>query len=164
MIFAPSEIFALMTYALKYFSQHRKLPKSLPVREPLGPVIKFDYLNEVASVELDIILKNIANIDREIDFSQQLPAEIEFSGSKIPLASVYYAFAHLLKSSIPDSDNVIFQPVEPLPEIASKDYFKAQSWTKQAYPANFTGKNICTYSRLQTWTFKPASKTIKGVQ
>jgi peptidoglycan/xylan/chitin deacetylase (PgdA/CDA1 family) len=160
MIFAPSEIFALMTYALKYFSNYRKLPESLPVREPLGPVaLESDSLNDNLSLPIETIMESIANIDRELDFSQQLAAEIEFSGCKISLPSAYYAFAHLLKNSIPDSGNVIFQPVEPLPEIASKDYFNAQSWTKQSYPAGFTGKNICAHARLQSWTFKPA-KTI----
>lgn len=157
MIFAPSEIFALMTYALKHFSKYHKLPESLPVREPLGPVVlESSSLSEAVSVPVETILGNIANIDRELDFSQQIPAKIEFSACKIPLASVYYTFAHLLKNSIPDSGNVIFHPVEPLPEIASKDYFNAQSWTKQSYPAGFTGKNICIHSRLQSWTYKPA--------
>jgi hypothetical protein len=157
MIFTPSEIFALMTYTLKYFSAYHKFPQSLPLRKPLGPVVlESGSLNEAVSVPIETIMGNIANIDKELDFSQQIPAEIEFSGCKIPLASVYYAFARLLKTSIPDSGNVIFQPAEPLPKIASKDYFNAQSWTKQSYPTGFTGKNICIHSRLQSWTYKPA--------
>ena len=165
MIFAPSEIFSLMTYALKYFAKHHKLPESLPLREALGPVVLEPCsLNESVSVAIDIIFKNIANIDRVLDFSQQLPVEVEFSNCKIPLASAYYAFAHLLKDSIPNSGNVIFEPATPLPEIASKDCLNAQSWTKQSYPAGFSGENICTYARLQSWTYKPASKTINGAK
>ena len=156
-IFSPSEIFALMTYALKYFSNYRKLPESLPLRDPLGPTLESRSLNEAVSIPIDVIMRNIADIDRELEFSQQSPCEIEFSDSKIPLASAYFAFARMLQNPIPDSGNLTFQPTEPLPEIASNDYFDAQSWTKESYPAGFTGKNICTHCRLQSWTYKPAS-------
>jgi len=158
MIFSPCEIFALMTYALKCFSNCRKLPESLPLRDPLGPTLESRPLNEAVSVPIDIIMSNIATIDRELEFSQQSPAEIEFSDSKISLASAYFAFAKMLQNPIPDSGNIIFQPTDPLPEIASNDYFNAQSWTKESYPAGFTGENICIHCRLQSWTYKPASQ------
>ena len=157
MIFSPSEIFALMTYALKYFSNYRKLPESLPLRDLLGPTLESRSLNEAVSIPIDVIMRNIADIDRELEFSQQSPCEIEFSDSKIPLASAYFAFARMQQNPIPDSGRLTFQPTEPLPEIASNDYFDAQSWTKESYPAGFTGENICTHCRLQSWTYKPAS-------
>ena len=157
MIFSPAEIFALMTYALKYFSNYRKLPESLPLRDPLGPTIESRCLNEAVSIPIEAIMRNIADIDREFEFSQQSPCEIEFSDAKIPLSSAYFAFAKMLQNPIPDSGNLTFQPTEPLPEIASSDYFDAQSWTKESYPAGFTGRNICTHCRLQSWTYKPAS-------
>ena len=157
MIFSPTEIFALMTYALKYLSNDRKLPGLLPLRDPLGPVLESRALNEAVSVPLDMIMRNIAHIDRELEFSQQLPAEMKFSDVKISLESAYFAFARMLQNPIPDSGNITFQPTAPLPEIASNDYFHAQSWTKESYPAGFTGKNICLHCRLQSWTYKPAS-------
>ena len=156
-IFSPAEIFALMTYALKYFSNYRKLPESLPRRDPLGPTLESRPLGEALSIPIDVIMRNIAAIDRELEFSQQSPSEIGFSDSKIPLASAYFAFARILQNPIPDSGNLTFQPSELLPELASTDYFDANSWTKESYPAGFTGKNICTHCRLQSWTYKPAS-------
>ena len=104
----------------------------------------------------DVIMRNIADVDREIEFSQQSPYEIGFSGAKIPLSSAYLAFARMLKNSIPDFGNLTFHPTKPLPEIASSDYFSAQSWAKESYPAGFTGRNICNHCRLQSWTYKPA--------
>jgi hypothetical protein len=157
MIFSPAEIFAFMTYALKYFSNNRKLPKSLPWRDPLGPVFESCSLDEAVTVPVDIILSNIADIDRELAFSQQSPAEIAFSDSKIPLASAYLGFARMLQNPIPDSGDITFRPTEPLPATARHEYFEAPSWTKESYPAGFTGENICIHCRLQSWTYKPAS-------
>ena len=159
MIFSPAEIFGLMTYALKYFSNCHKLPESLPLRDTLGPTFESPSLNEAVSIPIDVILRNIADIDRELEFSQQSPCEIEFSDSKIPLAPAYFAFARMLQNPILDSGNLIFQPTDPLPEIATKDYFDAPSWTKDSYPAGFTGENICTHCRLQSWTYKPVIGT-----
>ena len=159
MIFSPAEIFGLMTYALKYFSNYHRLPKSLPWRDTLGPTFESLSLNEAVSIPIDVILRNIADIDRELEFSQQLPGEIEILDIKIPLAPAYFAFARMLQNPIIDLGNLIFQPTDPLPEIATKDYFDARSWTKDSYPAGFTGENICTNCRLQSWTYKPVIGT-----
>ena len=98
--------------------------------------------------------------DQELEFSQQSPSEIKFSDCNIPLVSAYFAFARILQNPIADSGKIIFQPTEPLPEIASiasNDYFAAQSWTNISYPTGLTGKNICIHCRLQSWTYKPAA-------
>lgn len=159
MILAPSEIFALMTYALKYFSIYREIPQYLPMREPLGPVVLTSCtLNEVVSIPTEAVIENIVSIDKELDFSQQLPVEIEFSDFKIPLGSAYHAFAELLKNPVPNSGKIIFRPATSLPQVAAQSGFSAQSWTKQSYPEGFTGENICIHARLQSWTFKPAPR------
>ena len=146
-----------MTYALKYFSNYRKLPESLPRRDPLGPTLESRPLGEALSIPIDVIMRNIAAVDRELEFSQQSPSEIEFSDAKIPLASAYFAFARLVQNPIPNSGRLTFEPREPLPEIAANDYFDASSWTKESYPEGFTGTGICAHCRLQRWTYKPAS-------
>ena len=156
-IFSPCEIFALMTYALKFHSIYHTLPDSLPLRDPLGPVLESRALNEAVDVSIDVIMGNIAAIDRELEFSQQSPCEMEFSDTKIPLASAYLAFAKMLQNPIAKSGDLTFQPTGLLPKITSDDYFAAQLWTKESYPAGFTGENICTHCRLQSWTYKPAS-------
>ena len=146
-----------MTYALKFYSVFHALPDSLPLRDPLGPTLESPALNEAVDVSISVIMENIADIDRELEFSQHSPCEMDFSDIKIPLASAYLAFAKMLQNPIAKSGDLTFQPTGPLPEIMSDDYFAAQLWTKESYPADFTGENICTHCRLQSWTYKPAS-------
>jgi peptidoglycan/xylan/chitin deacetylase (PgdA/CDA1 family) len=154
---SPCEMFALMTYALKFHSTYHILPDSLPLRAPLGPVLESRALKQAVVVSIDALMGRIAEIDRELDFSQQSPCELGLADTSIPLASAYLAFAKMLQGSIPTSGDLTFHPAAPLPEVASDDCFAAQSWTKESYPAGFTGENICTHRRLQSWTYKPAS-------
>ena len=50
-----------------------------------------------------------------------------------------------------------------LPEAAAAEpEYLEKTWTRDIYPENFTGKEICRLSTLQSWSFRPAEKMIQG--
>ena len=47
--------------------------------------------------------------------------------------------------------------IVPLPVSAEEPEFSRKSWTRDIYPDDFTGKNICRLARLQSWSFRKAT-------
>ena len=50
-----------------------------------------------------------------------------------------------------------------LPKAAVEEpEYRLTEWTRDIYPADFTGKEICRFSTLQSWGFRPAEKFVQG--
>ena len=50
-----------------------------------------------------------------------------------------------------------------LPESAKDELeYRLTEWTRDIYPADFTGKEICRLSTLQSWGFRPSEKIVQG--
>ena len=158
--YSPAEILGLIVEALSFFQANNAMPETVPYRDLLGPVSETAATSSFA-ISTSTLLKNILRINREIDFTRQLPAQIQIESTLMSTAGLLAACVAILaallgRRSLDAVHTVHVDMQKKLPHIATHSYFWQETFTKPSYPDNFTGQNICKACRLQSWTYKPA--------
>ncbi|OGV52422.1 MAG: hypothetical protein A2017_10925 [Lentisphaerae bacterium GWF2_44_16] len=163
LFYSPSEIFGMLLYALKYYSDTNHLPETVPYRDLLGPLNIAPQDPEGRVLKVEKILAEIKYIDREAEFYKRMPSYIEIDGIKIPPGTALCAFAELTEMlyTVGKVENIPLKKFPDFPKIAEEAYFIVDKFTKASYPDTFTGRNICTLCKLQSWTYKPGCSVPK---
>ncbi len=137
--FTPAEVFGLLIGAVT------RETEELPFRRLIGPVEPSPELTQAVTLPLEKILPALRAVDREMDFTSQMPSAI----SDIPPGALWRGMISYLKAP---GKTITFTPGPELPEEAAEPYFAAETWMKKSYPEHFTGEKICEACRRQSWT------------
>lgn len=142
---SPAELFGLLVRAMLFDHD------LLSTRPLLGPVSNTALpLTGPLSLPLAAVREALAQLDREMDYRTQLPAAWEISGRLLSPADIWRGMLGWLRQP---AEMVTFLPGEQEPEIARQEYFARRTWTRDIYPAGFTGEELCAANRRQSWTW-----------
>src|SRR5690606_33586393 len=96
--------------------------------------------------------------DREMEISGAMPVTCNVRGAALGPGQLLRGLLKLyagVRTNRSTGDFVCSG--ENLPAIAKEAYFQENGFTRIGlYPPDFTGRQICTFSRSQSWSWKPA--------
>jgi len=159
---SPGEVFAMLVSALSHYAEAGRLPGAVPFRTVLGPVEEAPENAAPASVRVSTLWRELPRVERELDFRQRLPASLTVRGKTIAPGAALTGMAELARRILESGEappQAVFGPVPDYPAVAAEDYFQETTFTHgDLYPEGFTGAGVCRHCRLQSWSYKPASR------
>jgi len=155
---SPAEAFGVLIRVLRTWHETGHLPTKAFVRTVIGPLAPIPEQRADVTAKTSEILKTLAPVDRELDLTIAVPQSTVIAGSTVGpgqllrgLVKIYFG----IRAS-PRVEKVVLAGAD-LPEIAKEPYFLEKGFTRKGlFPDDFTGKNICAMSRVQSWSWKPA--------
>lgn len=161
--FSPAEIFGLLVDALDHGAARGSLPDIVPYRELLAPVEPAADAPPPGVTPGAALTAVLQRLNRDLDLHRRLPALIDPDGIALPPENLLAEGAALLDACaagrpLPDLRSAARPPESRMPRIAAHPHFQETTFTKPSYPEGFTGSRLCSIRRLQSWSYKPATR------
>lgn len=155
--FSPADVFGVLSLALVRWSREGALPDHLPVREILGPPEPAGSLASGRQVPLPALLGACEQVEREIELHHRMPSACRLDGQRVGpaslLAAMGQAVAAIGRGQRPRMVRLVSRP--PYPAVVER-LFKEVKVDSSELPKDFRPGRIATYTRLQSWTLRPA--------
>jgi len=161
--FSPAETLTALAESILSYVENKALPNKVRRREVLGPMdmpIREPEIGKLTWKDATRIAEKIAYHVRE---KGALPGNVEIEeGRRVGIASVYLAFADIslkLNEGVIPRQTVL-KAANSYPSIAEKIEEEVRGnligWI--IHKPDLNQENIVKYTKLQTWTLKPAHR------
>ncbi|RLI12544.1 hypothetical protein DRO35_02840 [Candidatus Bathyarchaeota archaeon] len=163
--FSPAETLVAMAASILLYDSAGKLPEKVKRRDVIGPVETPLEKPEASYISWKDLVDISERIINHVNDKGYLPANVSLSNGKAGISSIYFAFAEtLLNVKTGDIPNRIrLKPSNPYPSIAKEIEAQVRKtlsgWI--IHKPDLNQEKIVEYTKLQTWTLKPAFEAKK---
>jgi hypothetical protein len=158
--YSPAEIFCALTDALCSFDSTGKLPVSLKISRPYGPMEMPPAEPEVKHISFNKVLHMAAEAQKCVVHAGHLPVYILYEGKKIGTGSLLALFSdsYIKITDRKTSDQMEVISMESYPSENEvqiiREVSACKSWPVHREDLNMA--HLIELTRLQLWTLKPA--------
>ena len=160
---SPAETLTALAESILLYNEASELPERVKRRDVIGPVEMPLRKPEVSDINWKDLVRASERIIDHVNSKGYLPANVSLSDGKVGISSLYFAFAEVFLSiktgEVPSK--IRLKPADPYPSIAEEIESQVRrtlsGWV--IHKPDLNQEKIVKYTKLQTWTLKPAFKS-----
>lgn len=154
---SPADVAGALLLALSYLTAGCETPKRIPVRRLVGPPEPCARLKNDRALSIGELTEVCRQVEHEINLYHRIPSFVKLDGGRIPPSSWLCAMAEAFEQyEAGEKPRPILRPRPAYPRLQKALFDKVEVGSSEL-PRDFDCGFIRRYSRLQTWSMRPAS-------